>query len=969
MDPKTIDQNPKISDTILFELETTNTGGTKINPYKVDRVVIYFLSRDFIDGNTIRYDKEIDDQTFATYFAKAETIKVYGNENFPAWLSTDLDNAVITKVGTGEFELLWIPEFAREGDYIICWTWTPLVADTPISTYLPFVLKSDTQATTSIPTHFTQEDKYPTLLERYTPNFAKLKLYDEDLTPETINNFNLSVADGFTLLEDLANQMPDLLDANVVHEQLILFLANTLGVPLRSNDVTLWRRQIKRAVPLFKKKGTLGGLTEALQQAGISFTGLTKLWQVVSSSTWQESFKVVDDNVTFTLSRLAIITPSIDTDNFELYLRPVGDEDYVQLSMDYVTFSNLDGVTTMSWVGDLLSVSPIVLEDGDFVKIIYKIAEPDDQNLEDYIRTLPLADLRDEVDVTYPPKNWNVRLIEEDDAMFAVICPTRHPFADPIVWGKIRTEFPYSENIYNMEEYNGSTRDSTDPCHLDKNFLDSCSCCASSKFNINIEIENISDNRIDEAEDIIRDFIPFHAQIQTINYKGKISDYVLPPVETVQCLINMTGEENLVMGQGDFRRSTTTDIKRDMLANATVVDSSTGTGENIEIVLYSPDINFSLHAMGIIPTNNLLEILSGPNIGTYTVESRNNQFVKINQGSPSSIAEPASSSAFTYRLSNQLFSGSVTSVTQSDLYTFSDSAVDLRHTNVQPGWKITVTSPVPQAGTYVISKSYPDDTLVLASWPTTTNVDPITYQLKTNLDVNVGDPSTTGAVQVTRRGLVNAGTTIEPDFALLQGDYLLLAGSQYQIVEFPTTSTFYITNYTAGNMGVSSVKVYRRLTDNQIGYLKYNGMTLTTGTNYETSLGIMNGANGSGIVLENSSAKENYLVLIGSTYYGISEIDGTLITLSGPKLTWQLSGTSVGFSIVHVENQNVVVEGEEFYLIDRRTSDVVKYEITTGGSMMVMAAAINKYNQGQPFSPVHQAEQISCTIEYRSDDA
>ena len=71
------------------------------------------------------------------------------------------------------------------------------------------------------------------------------------------------------------NQIIDLFDANVVNEKLLPFLSNLFSLKLKSNDPYLWRRQIKRAMPIFKKKGTISGLIESLDQSGIKFINYT----------------------------------------------------------------------------------------------------------------------------------------------------------------------------------------------------------------------------------------------------------------------------------------------------------------------------------------------------------------------------------------------------------------------------------------------------------------------------------------------------------------------------------------------------------------------------------------------------------------------------------------------------------------------------------------------------------------------
>ena len=45
---KTIDQSPKITDEILFQIKTTNDNGLLSDPYQIRRLVIYYLKRDFL---------------------------------------------------------------------------------------------------------------------------------------------------------------------------------------------------------------------------------------------------------------------------------------------------------------------------------------------------------------------------------------------------------------------------------------------------------------------------------------------------------------------------------------------------------------------------------------------------------------------------------------------------------------------------------------------------------------------------------------------------------------------------------------------------------------------------------------------------------------------------------------------------------------------------------------------------------
>src|SRR5690606_14545559 len=117
--------------------------------------------------------------------------------------------------------------------------------------------------------------------------------------------------------------------------------------------------------------------------------------------------------------------------------------------------------STLTWHGAAAS-SPVTLEAGALLRITYQTgalvgAETD---LEIYRVGLPHADVRDPFDADgnaiVPPHNPVPRLIREDDAMFADLVTRTHPFADPVTFGWVRTEFPYSEQAYAMDEYNGS---------------------------------------------------------------------------------------------------------------------------------------------------------------------------------------------------------------------------------------------------------------------------------------------------------------------------------------------------------------------------------------------------------------------------------------------------------------------------------------------------------------------------------
>lgn len=463
----------------------------------------------------------------------------------PLWLSTDIDGSKIknlTNKKTGEiipgkFGFLWKPEGMREGNYIIRWNYK-LEEKTRKrhSKELFFVINPDVDPIKNIHARYTPKDKYQMLLEKYLPTMYKNKVSDSDLTPYVVENLNKSIAEGFTIIEDYANQLIDILDANFTYTGVLPLLANMFNIKLRSDDTTLWRRQIKQAIPLYKTKGTLAGLQAALDQAGIKLHKLTLLWQVVSPSIWTDGFLIKQDRFSSEVNDSIIGQLSkkpINENEIEVELRSGGDREFIKLPMgSLILASEVGEPTAIVWNGESLE-NPIELFEGDYVKIKYKHNEAP-ESIQKYIDDLPLADQRDEVECGYPLKNWNVKLIEEDDPLFDIIISERHPFQNPVVFGKVRTSFLYSENVYNMETYNGSLRDSLSPCEMDRDFIDHCSFGQSSKFNVYIEIEKLSDDRILEAKQIIKEYSPFHAILHKMNISGKITEFILSPVERIE---------------------------------------------------------------------------------------------------------------------------------------------------------------------------------------------------------------------------------------------------------------------------------------------------------------------------------------------------------------------------------------------------------------------------------------------------
>lgn len=634
------DENPTILDEIIFKFKTTKTGelcanccdqedelctAECIDPYKFDNITIYFIERNF--SNTKAYS---DDNFNVFYYTDATVVAKIGDEDYPAWLSTDPDNSYIKKISqdkdgnvlTGCFEYVWNPVGLREGDYFICWTYTPYAGGASISSHLKFYLNSSSEINTSIPTHRTNPKKYYDLLERYTPEMFKEYISEKDRTPDVLDKLNKSISKGFNVLEDLTNQMVDLLDSNAVNEYIIYYLSNTLNLKLKSSDPTLWRRQIKEAVPLYKTKGTIKALKDSLEQSGMRLLRVSNYWQFVSPFYFVDSFIVELSNIfnlTYNLANNDLEVSYFSLDNVK---NVISSSDYELIEEEYLTKIKIN----------------IDLPEKTIITVRYCYKQPqnqNEQNLSDYIQALPLMDNRDQYsdqEIVYPLKNWNVRLIDENDPLIHQIVTSRHPFQKDVIFGKIRTEFPYSENVYNSEEYNGSLRDSLNPCDIDLDFIDKCSSCRSSNFDVDIEIQSLSDDRIQEAKEVITENVPFHSVLRTINFFGGNYEYVTTPIESCDILLTYKYLENNISGdlQRWFYRSK---LDIDQKNRSELAEKSLSFSENLylyndKIVLFCPNFNFE--ELNFYQ-DRYVEILS-PSVysGIYSINNPNKNYVDIN---------------------------------------------------------------------------------------------------------------------------------------------------------------------------------------------------------------------------------------------------------------------------------------------------------------------------------------------------
>ena len=1111
-----VDKDITILDKVDFILNTTDGQDCPMTPYKINNVTIYFVSRDFVSNSVNQYEKTISNDdllkqleeakinlcnyptqeninklntikikvensnlTSSFYFKEATPIKIFGSDEYPAWLDpnsvdpeeySNVEQNNILKpykenneLITGKFVLEWDTYGSREGDYFVCWHWKPTALGDTLSSHMMFSLLGETKSNVTIPTHITKPNKYEILMEKYLPDMFKTMLSDNDLSPQVLQELNASVAKGFTFIEDMANQIIDLFDSNVIQEQFLSLLSNLFDLQLKSNDSVLWRRQIKRAIPNFKKKGTKTGLKRALSDAGMELKKLTNLWQLKSKYTYQEmfektadSFYYVESNRKFFYFKLAktlyFPQPGVpDEQNVEVYYRSKNSESWSRINYEYTTEKGgwpvnlttqslpfIGEASVATWTGDSDEAHDIIpLNEGDCFRVIYQFKEiPNlqEQNLETYVRILDLMDQRDERNQSFPPKNWNIRVIEQDDPLFDVLIPIRTPIQNPLVWGTIRTEFPYSENVYNMEEYNGSIRDSLDPCDIDKYFIDPCSDSSASKFSLDLEIDQLSDDRIIESQKIVEDYVPMHALIHNINFIGSMNDLLKPPIEQITALLHGSSEEMLIAGEAqnifnrslnqvilpsdDLENPTLEDpakpevyyplsrVRRNLLSNMNdKTGSVNGTAFNGKIILYAPslssnseledsnrlnrlssfdnsNINTSYVGGNALDNSNLLEILYSVNSGLYSVSNITKDSFQL----LGTVTEPLNKSQFEFRISNKLYNQSSASIAKAHSFIFNPN-LDLSdikiisQEDIDKGYETGSCSKIQinESGysSYNILKILPDNKFLLQGPMPNSDISGIDWEL-----LNTDIAGEVGSIAIERLGLVDLSAGIASGIDDIRnyikiGDYLYYNGNQYKIKSFVQGENFkfYIQNYNIGDVSGVDVSIYRRIVENCVGHLDYQGLILETSSNYEDLFEIQNGSNFSGIKTKTSNLKENYLILIDSNYYSILDINGTTITLDGPYSEWTTFGTSVDFVMYQFINQPVSLDASlhpnlpshDFSQITRSNNEIIDSNIKT--STPIMPTIIRKIlNSKQSDSEIielsKQTESIKIKIEY-----
>ena len=1024
--------NPNVNNILEFDFYTAGADGCfNEDPFKFVSIKIYFIQRDIngiknirniVDDFDINLEKKyleayqiwcetpdsdpnknnlyltaqnlkekLDASLYQTqvYYSETNIVFDQGSIDDPLWArnsnnSQSILNKVVdtgSNITNGHFKFWWNPDSSvREGDFYICFTWQPNNGTDLLSSYLHFYLSSDLSNEVSNPINIVPKNKYETLINKYTPQMYGLNYANNDFSVEIIDYMNKSIAQGFTVLENLALQIQDIMDANATQEPLLIYLANLFNIVLRSKDPTLWRRQIKTAIPKLKRKGTREALTQALLEADIRLLSFDQLWQTGSDFIYTDSFQYYGEK-TFKLSKISL---PVNVNYFSVEHR-TREGTYSAESISSIAISTSDGKSVLIWQGKQLDL-------GDHIKVTYQIKPFKDTNESliwyDFILTLPLADSRDDRYFDYPKKDWNTRLISEYDPMFSIVIPTKNPYYNDVNFGKIRTIFPYSENVYNMDEYNGSLRDSTNPCDIDKDFIEPCRGSISSYFDIDIEIKNTSNFRILECLDIINEYTPFHSMLKHLNFQSNLEDFVMPPEEILEIYVKFTGQEYMISGsaQTDFFRAMLNPVMRDKLANELSYANGTTTLYNQNICLFSPEINFTGLGISEVKNKTFLEILA-PSVvtsGVYQVSNPQKSLLRIE--SPP-FAQPISTSSFGFRLSNISLADTGWTLSQFNDYILEDETQNFINYGVETNWDVTngyatsawkikfnLSGNIYQIENIQNGKIY----LSYSATLPTSGLTNLSYSLLDSFN-NVIFSSLKGNYSVNLIGLV----TINPALGITDIRQYLgnnsyfwndATSTQYKLLDLyhGSLTSFLISGWNGGTTLVSG-KILNRLLDNKVGNLTYSGMKVKKEAIFPTF------DDPNTVLIDSQNFKENYLLYANNEIYyfisdtvdsdGCYEIGGNLSDYK----TFSAGGTSLTYQLKRYTKNNYNFSGVELYDISRSGQEILSYYSQIKSTSFAMTPELSLVSNQEnpvltepsgPQENINQGETISVTITY-----
>lgn len=956
----------------------------------------------------------------------------------PLWIqgednSTSIVQRVDTdkELGNGHFAFIWEPGPIKEGDYYICYGYTMQTSayvTKPEAKFLHFYIGASIQNEVAIPTHAVPPEKYFTLLNAYLPRmyFEKYAVNDDSMF--TLEALNQSVGQAFTDIDNQVSRIIDILDANVTPEPYLPLLAQMFALKLRSLDITRWRGQIVTAVPQFKQKGTLASLAQALDQAGMQLLQYKQYWQISWPQVYTQTLKF-ENSYEFVLDEYTDNTLFYEFASlYELKLAYSGTYTWVNANITAISFSqNTKGETVLTWDPTIQT-----LKNGDQILVTYLNENMTNTQVELYQYWRDYF-VRQDIRVQNPdgyflitpdmqPANWNMRLMPKDDPLFSVYIPTMNPFYDPVVFGMYRTDFPYSENVYNMEEYNGSLRPTTNPQNMSPDYLEKCSGTLSADYGLIVKIQNLSDFRISECLGIIKDYTPFHAILRTLEVVGQIQDFILPPSESIEWLIQITYNDFIIAGDAQYafnRKSIlynyTTEaypytdgqgklaFYRTDFANENTTPAAQGslTVYNKSMVLEAQRNIRNFKSFNITKNSSYLEILDGDFAGAYSniIETVNDFSLTIEGPAAAAFAGMApitQNYTFGWRLSNVLDNGPYT-ITNAYQFTISDNNVNFSDFNIK-----SVALDGTSCYQVKIGSSYYNILLVNNNALYLENVSgsPLSVVDSTGLNYSIYNPtgmqlifsSSTGIYKVCKLCKVTstAGTPfsmtnmciVVPNPDIYFSPDAGVNFYKFYSIDSNDPSSFYILDYSIGLTPASVTgTVYNRIFET-VGSFNFIGMTAAYGSwplFADPNTAVLQNSNfpSQYILTLDPSGPNPYSYRIGVDFatnppllidiFGYFVFSGTADTNpAGETYTFELNK----FNLIEEPGIVPIMNGQTLYYVNRAGQSVWNSETSAyAGFMMAMNRMSNENKSaGHPSDVIMAQEGISFVVETKDGD-
>jgi hypothetical protein len=570
-----------------------------------------------------------------------------------------------------------------------------------------------------------------------------------------------------------------------------------------------------------------------------------------------------------------------------------------------------------------------------------------------------------------------------------------------------------------MDEYNGSLRASTNPVDMSPDFEEPCSGTISAYYGLDLIVDNLSDFRVTEIYGIIDDYTPFHSVLHTLNVTGSIEEYITPPVENIEWLMEYYLEDYFIAGDAQFAFNRNTliynfnspDASSDPYGRVAFLRtdfaqpvSSPITGSctlyNKEVVIKAlvPSVNLSNMYLNL--SNNILEILDNTDYnGVYTnyIESTEPFSLVLTDAAATAfntMKSIANNNFFTWRISNLVYSGSF-QVSNMNQFTIYDENIDLNSYDIQTvnangsanAWTVTTS-----AGTYKILYINNNTIYLENGTPglVCTPASNLSYSVNNTQTSQQAYSSSTGVYNCCVIAKVTSSTFSLANFcvAVPSPDLYFSDDSGVNQYKFywldPEDSySFYVSDYSVGATPVTiTAQIYNRLTENY-GNFDFEGLYVTQGSNWPT---LTNPDQSTGIIPRSALLPQNCIlslnlgtqtqdyilnVKFSGTTYTSNTLDilgyfvnaGTTATGSGVSCTYEF------YEFEEIEQPQIVpnITGQTLYYVTRAGQEIWSATVQNSTSYAYNMTSGEKTASvpGKPVDFVATTENINCLVEYQ----